>query len=198
MQNTRTTTMPTTTTPTTRSSPSSPSRRAKRRLVGLVALLLSAVPAVGAAAVGPASASPAVHIRSVRGTFLDPGANITNLQPSGDLYTFDVSGGTQDQGDMSGSTRYEGSGTVDLANDRVVMDLRETFTGSVKGYGTGTLLFLDHAVTNLDSTSGSIGTVVVSGTGGLTHVRGLLGWSWTTRNVDGSIPGEYHGALISC
>jgi Protein of unknown function (DUF3224) len=174
-----------------------PSHRDRpRRLAAVAAILVSAVVGLGAAAATPASASPACHVRVVRGTFVDGGATLSNIQPSGDLFTFDITGGTQLTGDLTGSTTYSGSGTVDLANDKVVFDLHETFTGSIKGIGTGTVLLLDHVVSNVDGTSGQIGTIVASGTGGLAHVRGLMGWSWTTRNADGSIPGEYHGLLI--
>jgi hypothetical protein len=160
--------------------------------------MLAAMIGLVTAAAVPASASPANHVRAVQGTFLDTGSSITNIQPSGDLYTFDVSGGTQLQGDLTGSTSYAGSGTIDLANNRVVFDLRETFTGSVVGFGTGTVVMLDHVVTNVDASSGQIGMLVVNGTGDLTHVRGVMGESWTTRNADGTIPGEYHGILINC
>src|SRR5262249_34112817 len=109
-----------TTMQTTLSTIPSVSRSAPRRLTASVALVLAAVLGLGTAAAGTASASPANHVRVVHGTFLDPGSNITNVQPSGDLYTFDVSGGTQLQGDLSGSTTYAGSGTIDIANNKVV------------------------------------------------------------------------------
>jgi hypothetical protein len=173
-----------------------PVRRRRRRLVAAAAVVLTALVGVGAASVAPASASPAVHVRVVHGAFLDPGASITNVQPSGDQFTFDVTGGVQYQGDVTGSTTYSGTGIVDPANNRITMDSTESFAGSIKGIGSGTAVFLDHIVTTVDTSSGDIVSLVVNGSGGLAGVTGVLHQSWTAMNPDGSIPGRVDGIVV--
>jgi hypothetical protein len=173
-----------------------PTRRRRRPLAAAAALVLTALVGVGVASVVPASASPSVHVRVVHGTFLDPGASITNIQPSGDQFTFDVSGQVQYQGDVTGSSTYSGSGTVDPAANQITMDIKESFTGSIKGIGSGSAVFLDHIVTTEDTSSGDIVSLVVNGSGGLAGATGVLHQSWTALNPDGSIPGRVDGIVV--
>src|SRR5262249_13310851 len=142
-----------------------------------------------------AAPQPRHHFHLVRGTFLDPGPTLTNIQPIGANYTFDMSGGTKLFGDLSGDTTYTGTGVYDPAADKVTIEEDEAFTGTVAGVGTGTLVLRDHVVTNGASSSGYVLTVV-TGTGDLANVRGYLAWSWNTINADGSIPGSYAGFVV--
>ena len=118
----------------------------------------------------------------VFGRFLGRPQVITNSQPDGELFTFDVRGSDAWSGTTAGTSTYTGHGRFDPATGETWESLDETFTGSVDGLGSGTIRFVDYLHV---SAAGAMHTwcVATGGSGDLRGMRGGLEFT-TTKTVD--------------
>jgi hypothetical protein len=184
--------------------------RHRSRLVLIVVAALSLVtmvvlagdPVVASPLVMRAASPPRHLTANVSGTFVGQPLVITDVVPTSgpNVYAFDVTGGDQWSGDLTGTTAYHGNGTIDLSTNETRMELHETFTGSVAGFGAGQLHFVEY----LHSGPGNLGEVdclVLSGDGALGRVRGGLDFQATSvvdpdPTGNGTSYGGYTGFLF--
>ena len=155
-------------------------------LAATVAVGVSAGPSFG----GPGSTGRTVHVST---RFTDPGAPgfswfgascpIQPPAPDGCMLTF--TGGTKELGPgLLGSTVYDGkAGYGGSVDHNVRWEVTETFTGSVAGCGTGTLVWHGSGYGDLVRINpmtlgfplyGTVRIVPGSGTGGLTGITGTF------------------------
>jgi len=105
-------------------------------------------------------------------------------------------GQTSWSGDLTGSTTYTGRGRINNRSGDLVASVRETFRGSVKGIGAGTLEFSE--LLQQDGATGAVTVVghVTGGTGALAGVRGTLHFSGSS-DATGFGGGSFRGELTN-
>jgi hypothetical protein len=142
------------------------------------------------------------RVELVGGTFIGQPLTVTNVAPTDDpnVYSFDGASGDQWAGALTGSTSYSGSGTINLATGETRMVLHETFTGTIKGFGSGQLRFVEYLQSGPDNL-GQVDCLVVGGTGDLARVRGALEFRATSvvdpdPTGNGTSYGPYTGFLF--
>ncbi len=166
-------------------------------LLGTVGL---AVPSGAATAVPMSHHNPICH--QATGTFTSPALTITDVTPDPtipNLYHYTASGGDHWSGTLTGDTKYQGPGTVDLVTGEVQVDLHEVFIGTVDGFGSGKLRLSDH-VSAFPPGLPTVDTAVTGGHGEIARVRGGLYFQTTeVTNPDpygnGDTAGTYSGML---
>jgi hypothetical protein len=96
-------------------------------------------------------------------------------------------------GDFAGTTVAQASFVIHLDGEVVGAPVREAFTGTVAGLGTGTLDFVEEAHAKPDGST-EIAATIVRGSGDLADVHGRLIFVGTC-DVDGACAGTYSGEL---
>lgn len=171
-------------------------QRSRKALVALLAGTFAvAIAGGGVAGADQRRERSAPMILVAHGGFTSPPLTITNVQPSGSGLTFDVAGGDVWTGTLNGTTSYTGTGYLDPATGEGTLRLDETFTGTVRGLGTGTLHNQDFAQFHGDG-SNTVEDFIVDGTGQLHGVRGYLHFVGQTDGQDGPSAGSYDGFLV--
>jgi hypothetical protein len=176
------------------------------RAVGSIVLALGlaavfAPVAAGASTRAVATSSPVLKV--VTGAFDGSPLAITNVVPTGitpTSYSFDATGGDSWTGDLQGTTKYQGHGTTDIATHITDIQLVELFTGTVKGFGTGSLLFIE-ALHQDPHNLGSVDAFVLYGSGDLSGMHGYVHFQASQiLNPDSSGNGEglgtYYGLFV--
>jgi hypothetical protein len=96
-------------------------------------------------------------------------------------------------GDLVGTTVAHASFVIHPDGEVVGAPIREAFTGTVAGFGTGTLDFVEEAHAQPDGST-EIDATIVGGGGDLADVHGRLIFNGTC-DVDGACTGTYSGEL---
>ena len=170
-----------------------------RTTLCVVAVL--AVP-FGTTAASPAGASmrgtDRPIIRFVAGGFTSPALTVSDVVVDGSTARINVSGADHWSGALEGTTTYSGSGTVDLVTGEVNLTVLETFTGSLRGVGSGHLYSIDKLTTDPTQVADCL---VVGGDGDLAGVHGFVHFEATkVTNPDpfgnGDSTGYYVGLLL--
>jgi hypothetical protein len=167
----------------------------------MVAALSICATAVATDAAGAATGQAHVSLHLAGGHFTSPALNITDPVVDGSIVHYNLSGGDHWTGTLDGNTTYSGSGTIDLVSGAITATVFETFTGTMRGVGTGHL----HSVDTIKSDGVHMPTVdclVVNGDGALTGTVGFLHFAETSvTNADaygnGDAAGYYIGFLVT-
>jgi hypothetical protein len=133
----------------------------------------------------------------VTGTWRQPAPAISNRvnAPGHKVATYTGTGGAVWRGSLSGTTELTLKATVNRATNARRATVVETFTGTLKGVGAGTLRLTGK------STSSSTGALkvtakVVTGTGALTGMSGTITFTGRVdRSGAGTGAGRYRGTL---
>ena len=172
------------------------SRITPPRLVALATLVTLALLALSTGVeAAPASATIVRKRHAVAlatGTFVGQPLTVTNAVVDGDVVTFDGSSGDEWSGDLTGTTTYAGHGTLNLTTGETRMVLHETFTGTVAGFGTGQIHFVEYLQSG-PSNLGQVDCVITGGTGELRGIAGALEFK-ATQVID---PDPYGNGITS-
>jgi hypothetical protein len=153
----------------------------RRSLVVAAALAVGAVIAVSAASAGEAI--------NVSGTYTATDFGSTDCAPvgaSGFMLRCSTTGFVSEySGDLEGAAVADFTELIDCKTSRAVGIGTETFTGSVRGVGSGTLTYTDQFSSDIDCTSFvpmnlDLDSVAVKGSGGLAGLQGKLHFTDTT------------------
>ncbi len=178
-----------------------PFRRTRAALCMVAALSICAT-AVATDAAGAATVQAhGVSFHLAGGHFTSPALIITDPVVDGSIVHYKLSGGDHWTGTLDGNTTYSGSGTIDLDSGATTATVFETFTGTMRGVGTGHL----YSVDTIKSDGVHMGTVdcrVVKGDAALTGTVGFLHFAVTSvKNADaygnGDSAGYYIGFLVT-
>jgi hypothetical protein len=96
-------------------------------------------------------------------------------------------------GELVGTTSAQATFVIHPDGSIVSAPIRETFTGTVTGHGTGTLDFVEEAHAQPDGST-EIAATIIGGSGALTNLHGRLIFTGTC-DIYGACAGTYSGEL---
>jgi len=145
-----------------------------------VGLALAAMTAV------PASASPvSVHGVLLTGTWTDPGAAITSIDPDGTNYLVGLAGSTTTIGGLTGHSAYTFQVVFDPTANTSRGPGHETFTATLANKGSGHLDLDEYIQVNSDGSELVVG-IVVGGDGVFHNATGVTAFLGTTADPSAS------------
>jgi hypothetical protein len=157
----------------------------------------SATAAPHASSAVPVASTVAERQLDLNGTYVQPPVNITGIKTTGAATSpFQATGGTMWHGDLEGQTSFTIKGIVNLQTGASHGTNDETFTGSVRGLGSGHLHLQEtftvsaQAVLSLDAT-------IVSSDGALSGLRGRMHFEGPSDLQTGAGSGTYTASFVS-
>ena len=153
-------------------------------------LIITTVALLAAVAAGGASASPPV---AASGTFTYTSSTFNSIREAGGNVIIDLSATVSYTGTLTGTSTLHGR-LILHANGSANFHDVETFTGTVNGV-SGTVTFdltgrNGPGFTNFHATD-----TIISASGGLAGLHGVLNWEGVTLGPDGPV-GTYSGELV--
>lgn len=168
------------------------SRIARRKFIPILTLMLTFM--MGSLWLPqPAAAS---DVTLVRGTWTTGDATFSTTVPAGPNLRIGGSGASVWSGDLVGATTFTFR-VLQLARSGVIRgQLNETFTGSVAGVGTGTLIFVEQVVQSTTTGDLTITAEITHGTGALSTLHGALRFTGSTDAAENG-GGDYTGRFTT-
>ena len=155
-----------------------------RLLIFTTVALLAAVAAVGASASPPVAAS---------GAFTYTSSTFNSIREAGGNVIIDLSATVSYTGTLTGTSTLHGR-LILHANGSANFHDVETFTGTVNGV-SGTVTFNLTGRNGPGFTNFHATDTIISASGGLAGLHGVLNWEGVTLGPDGPV-GTYSGELV--
>ena len=153
-------------------------------------LLVTTMALLAAVAASGASASPPV---AASGTFTYTSATFNSIREAGGNVIIDLSASVSYTGTLSGTSTVEGTLIIHKDGSANFHDV-ETFTGTVNG-ASGTVTFNLTGGNGPGFTNFHATDTIISASGGLAGLHGVLNWEGVTLGPDGPV-GTYSGELV--
>jgi hypothetical protein len=154
-------------------------------------LLLATVALVAAIAASSASASPPI---AANGTFTYTSSTFNSIREAGGNVIIDLSATVSYTGTFTGTSTVEGTLIFHADGSANFHDV-ETFTGTVNGV-SGTVTFDLTGRNGPDFMNFQATDTILSASGGLTGLHGLLNWEGVTLRIPNGPSGTYSGELV--